>query len=64
MFEGSVKYEYDERIYEYNWYTVFFVQFVMYFILHALVRRFAPSPGDIKTFKEKKRIGDYHTYYF
>ena len=32
--------------------------------MQALVRQFAPSPGDIKVFKEKRRMKDYHFYYF
>jgi hypothetical protein len=37
---------------------------VFYFLLQAFVRHFAPSPGDIKTFKERRRVNDYHFYYF
>lgn len=64
LFEGETKYEYDARIDEYNWYLIFFVQFIGYFILQALVRKFAPSPGDLEKFRARKRETDYHTYYF
>jgi hypothetical protein len=36
----------------------------MYFAMQALVRKYAPPPGDIKVFKEKKKMNDYHFYYF
>ena len=64
LFKGTTVYAYDTRIDDYNWYLFFSVQFVFYFVLQALVRHFAPSPGDIKTFKEKRRLNDYHFYYF
>eukprot|EP00347_Sterkiella_histriomuscorum_P002553 403367705 len=63
-FEGTIRYEYDERIDEYNWPLIIFVQFIAYFIMQYLARRFAPSPGTLESFKAKKREGDYHTYYF
>ena len=58
------KFEYDTRIDEYNWYMIFFTQFAFYFILQILVRRYAPEPGDIKVFREKKKMNEYHFYYF
>lgn len=56
--------EYDIRIDDYNWYFFFFVSLLFYFAIHALARKYAPSPGDIKVFKEKKRLKDYNFYYF
>ncbi|CDW79429.1 UNKNOWN [Stylonychia lemnae] len=64
MFKGSIQYEYDTRIDEYNWIAIFLVQFVAYFVAQALVRKLVPPPGDVKVFLEKKRMKDYHSYYF
>ncbi|CDW75199.1 transmembrane protein [Stylonychia lemnae] len=64
LFKGSKVYEYDTRIDEYNWYALFFIQLAFYFVLQAFARKFAPPPGDIKVFKEKKKMNDYHFYYF
>jgi len=64
LFKGKTVYEYDTRIDDYNWYLLFTVQFAFYFLLQAFVRHFAPSPGDIKVFKEKRKLNDYHFYYF
>ena len=57
-------YEYDTRIDEENWYLIFFGTMLFYFIVQALGRKLAPVPGDVKVFKEKKRMKDYHFYYF
>jgi hypothetical protein len=64
MFYPRVKYEYDTRIDEYNWVLIIFIQFIFYFVLQVLVRIFVPEPGDIKTFRERKKLKDYHFYYF
>lgn len=63
-FASSVKLEYDKRIDEYNWFLIFGVQFVFYFFLHIAIRTFIPPPGDVKVYKEKKKMREYHTYYF
>ena len=61
---SSQYYEYDTRIDEHNWYLIFFGTMLFYFAIQALARVFAPPPGDIKVFIEKKRLKDYHFYYF
>ena len=43
-------YMYDKRIDEYNWYMLFFVQMMFYFLVQFLVRAFSTGPGDIKKF--------------
>lgn len=64
LFKGHTVYEYDTRIDQYNWYALFLVQLVFYFLLQVIVRKFAPPPGDVKVFKEKNKMNDYHFYYF
>ncbi|CDW77088.1 transmembrane protein [Stylonychia lemnae] len=64
IFRGTKIYDYDTRIDQYNWYALYIIQVAFYFTLQALVRKFAPPPGDIKVFKEKKKMNDYHFYYF
>lgn len=56
LFEGTVQYDYDKRIDDYNWYLLFTVQLIFYFILNAVLRKVVPPPGDIKDFKEKKKM--------
>ena len=55
---------YDERIDQYNWYLIFGIQFIGYFIAHALIRRLVPEPGPKEDFIKRKKMRDYHTYYF
>lgn len=43
-------YEYDTRIDDYNWYAIFFGSMLFYFMVQAVARVLAPSPGDIKGF--------------
>lgn len=64
MFESKNRHEYDARISDYNWYALFAVQFVGYFIAQWVIRKVAPSPGKLEDFKKRNRESDYHTYYF
>ncbi len=64
IFKGTTKYEYDTRIDDYNWVLIFFANLAFYFAFHAALRRFLPEPGPRKVYEEKKRMFEYHTYYF
>ena len=50
FFEGSIKYEYDTRIDEYNWRVIFFLVLFFYFTLHAVIRKYIPEPGPKKEY--------------
>ena len=63
-FEGTTKYEYDRRIDDYNWHLIFFSWLIFYFALQGFVRKYAPGPGPIKIYQEKKKMHDYHFFYF
>jgi p-aminobenzoyl-glutamate transporter AbgT len=63
-FSSSVQHEYDTRIDEYNWYMIFGSQFVLYIALNWAFRKFLPPPGKYEDFKARKKIRDYHAYYF
>ena len=62
--KGTIAYEYDKRIDDYNWWIIFFLNFGFYFVFHALLRKYLPEPGPKKLYEEKKRMFEYHTYYF
>jgi hypothetical protein len=62
--EGSIKYDYDTRIDEYNWILHFLAHLSFYFILQALFRTFAPGPGKFEDFVKQKRQVEYHFFYF
>lgn len=50
FFEGSVKYEYDTRIDEYNWPAIFLAFLTFYFAMHAALRKLVAEPGPKKIF--------------
>ena len=64
MFQGTTVYEYDQRINDYNWYLYFFVVFIVYTTIHAVLRKVLTPPGDIREFEKKKKMHKYHAYYF
>ena len=64
VFKGTTKYEYDKRIDDYNWYVIFQANLAFYFAFHASLRRFLREPGPKKIYEEKKKMHEYHTYYF
>lgn len=51
-FEGSIKYEYDERIDEVPWMIYFSAGLLFFTTIHVLLRKFAPPPGPIEQFKK------------
>ena len=63
-FKGTTKYDYDTRIDYYNWLMIFSANLAFYFVFHALLRKFLPEPGPRKVYEEKKRMHEYHSYYF
>lgn len=64
LFKGSVHYDYDERIDEYNWVLIFAVQLVFYFVVQWGLRKWLPEPGTKKSFIERGKLQEYHFYYF
>ena len=64
FFKGTTLVTYDTTIDSYNWNLILLVQFIAYFIINALLRKFAPGPGPIEDFEKRKKMRDYHTYYF
>jgi len=61
--ETETDYTYDPAIDQVNWLSVFLGFFAFYIFVGALARTKAPPPGDIKAFKERKRIKEYYFYY-
>jgi hypothetical protein len=62
--KGTTHYDYDTRIDEYNWKLIFLTNFGFYFIFHAALRKYLPEPGPRKVYEERKKMHEYHTYYF
>ena len=63
-FKGSVQYEYDTRIDEYNWYMMFAANLLFYVVLQLAVRKLVPEPAPKEQFIQKKKAHEYHFYYF
>ena len=62
--KGTTHYDYDTRIDDYNWQLIFLANFGFYFIFHAALRKYLPEPGPRKVYEERKKMHEYHTYYF
>jgi hypothetical protein len=62
--KGNTHYDYDSRIDDYNWKLIFLANFWFYFIFHATLRKYLPEPGPRKVYEERKKMHEYHTYYF
>ncbi len=43
---------------------IFGSQFILYIVLNFAFRKFLPTPGKYEDFKARKKIRDYHAYYF
>ena len=50
FFETKQKFEWDASIGETNWLLVWFIQFIGYFFLLALIFNVVPEPGPFKQF--------------
>lgn len=62
--KGTTEYDYDTRIDDYNWPTIFMANLAFYFVFQYLLRTYLPEPGPKKHYIEKKKLYEYHTYYF